>query len=61
MILKLVVSRWQCRHGKCKRRTFSDQLQEIARPYAHRATRMAEIVGLIGRPVCLEAGIPVTS
>lgn len=46
--VKLELSRWQCRRRECKRRTFSDQLPAIAPPYAHRTSRMAEIVGLVG-------------
>lgn len=46
--MRLRLIRWQCRYRKCKRRTFSDQLPSIAPPYAHRTSRMAEIVGLVG-------------
>ena len=46
--LKLSLSHWECRHHKCKRQTFTDQLPKIAPPYAHRTARMAEIVGLVG-------------
>ncbi|MCG8403602.1 MAG: ISL3 family transposase [Phycisphaerales bacterium] len=46
--VRLTITRWQCRHRKCVRRTFSDQLPTIAPPYAHRTSRMAEIVGLLG-------------
>lgn len=44
----LTILRWQCRNRICKRRTFSDQLPAIAPPYAHRTSRMTEIVGLVG-------------
>ncbi|MDX1103932.1 ISL3 family transposase, partial [Sinorhizobium medicae] len=46
--IKLALNRWQCRHRKCGRRTFTDRLPEIASPYMRRTERMAEIVGLIG-------------
>lgn len=46
--VKLSLIRWQCRHRKCQRRTFTDRLPKIALPYAHRTMRMAEIVGLVG-------------
>lgn len=46
--VRLTVTRWQCRQGKCERRTFSDQLPTIAPPYARRTSRLAEIVGLLG-------------
>ena len=46
--LKLALSRWECRHGKCGRQTFTDQLPHIAPPYAHRTSRTAQIVGLLG-------------
>ena len=46
--VRLTVTRWQCRHRKCVRRTFSDQFPTIAPPYARRTCRLAEIVGLLG-------------
>lgn len=46
--IKLALNRWQCRHRKCGRRTFTDRLPEIAAPYVRRTERMAEIVGLVG-------------
>lgn len=46
--INLALNRWQCRHRKCGRRTFTDRLPEIASPYMRRTERMAEIVGLIG-------------
>lgn len=46
--IKLALNRWQCRHRKCGRRTFTDRLPEIASPYTRRTERMAEIVRLIG-------------
>lgn len=48
MKIKLALNRWQCRHRKCVRRTFTDRLPEIASRYMRRTERMAEIVGLIG-------------
>lgn len=66
--IKLALNRWQCRHRECLRRTFSDQLPEIALPYTRRTARMAEIVGLIdhsmgGRPaeyLMRRIGMPVS-
>ncbi|MDX0432827.1 ISL3 family transposase [Sinorhizobium medicae] len=46
--INLALNRWQCRHRKCGRRTFTDRLPEIALPYMRRTERMAEIVGSIG-------------
>ncbi|NNW34109.1 hypothetical protein GS954_18585 [Roseobacter sp. HKCCD8198] len=46
--VRMTLTRWQCRHPKCRRRTFSDRHPAIAPPYAHRTARMAEIVGLVG-------------
>nr|WP_239479645.1 hypothetical protein [Actibacterium sp. 188UL27-1] len=46
--VKLTLNRWQCRRRECRRRTFSDELPAIARPYARRTSRMAEIVGFVG-------------
>lgn len=49
--IKLALNRWQCRHRKCGRRTFTDRSPGIASPYMRRTERMAEIVGLIGHRV----------
>lgn len=46
--VRVTLTRWQCRHRECRRRTFSDQHQALAPAYAHRTARMAEIVGLVG-------------
>jgi transposase len=46
--VKLRLSRWRCVKQKCKRRTFTDRLPEIASPHARRTTRVAEIVRLLG-------------
>ncbi|MDX0567968.1 ISL3 family transposase [Sinorhizobium medicae] len=46
--INLALNRWQCRHRKCGRRTFTDRLPEIASPYMRRTERLAEIVALIG-------------
>lgn len=66
--IELALNRWQCRHRKCGRRTFTDRLPEIASPYMRRTQRMAEIVGLVGhkmggRPgehLMLRLGMPVS-
>jgi transposase len=46
--IRLALNRWQCRHRRCGRRTFTDRLPEIAAPYVRRTERMAEIVGFVG-------------
>ncbi len=46
--VRMTLTRWQCRHRECRRRTFSDRHPAIAPPYAHRTARMAEIVGFVG-------------
>ncbi len=46
--VQLALSRWQCRHRDCQRRTFTDRLPEIASPHSRRTARMAAIVDLIG-------------
>ncbi|CAN7726668.1 MULTISPECIES: ISL3 family transposase [Ensifer] len=46
--IELALNRWQCRHRKCGRRTFTDRVPEIASPYMRRTERMAEIVDLVG-------------
>lgn len=48
VMVRMTLTRWQCRHQKCRRRTFSDQHPTVAVPNAHRTARMAEIVGLVG-------------
>jgi transposase len=66
--IKLTLNRWQCRHRKCRRRTFVDRLPKIALPYTRRTARMDEIVGLIGHSMggrpgeCLmhRLGMPVS-
>ena len=51
MTVKLRLQRWRCRNGACKRKTFVEQLPEIAAPRARRATRAAELVHLFGHGV----------
>ena len=51
MTVKLRLQRWQCRNGACKRKTFVEQLPEIAAPRARRTTRAAELVYLFGHGV----------
>lgn len=46
--VQLTLSRWQCRHRECQRRTFTDRLPDIAAPYTRRTARMAAIVDLVG-------------
>ena len=51
MTVKLRLQRWQSRNGACKRKTFVEQLPEIAAPRARRTTRAAELVYLFGHGV----------
>ncbi len=51
MTVKLRLQRWQCRNEACKRKTFVEQLTEIAAPRARRTTRAAELVYLFGHGV----------
>jgi transposase len=54
--IRLALNRWQCRHRRCGRRTFTDRLPEIAAPYVRRTERMAEIVGFVGHRMGGRAG-----
>jgi hypothetical protein len=49
--IRLRIQRWQCRNEVCKRRTFGEQLPEIAAPLARRTARVAELVHLFGHGV----------
>jgi len=49
--VKLRLQRWQCRNGACERKTFVEQLPEIAAPRARRTIRAAELVYLFGHGV----------
>ena len=51
MTVKLRLQRWQCRNGACERKTFVEQLPEIAAPRARRTIRAAELVYLFGHGV----------
>ncbi len=44
----LWVCRWRCLAPACPRRTFSDQIGSIARPFARRTSRVGEIVSHLG-------------
>ena len=44
----LAICRWRCQAPTCPRRTFSDQIASIARPFARRTTRVAQIVSHLG-------------
>jgi transposase len=46
--VRLRAIRWRCRNADCERRTFTDQLPEIASPRARRTCRVADIVQLLG-------------
>jgi transposase len=47
--LQVKLARWQCRNRRCQRRTFADRLPEIARSFARRTCRAAELARLVGR------------
>lgn len=44
----LQVCRWRCLASACPRRTFSDQIVSVARPFARRKTRVGEVVSHLG-------------
>jgi len=46
--LQVRLARWQCRNRRCQRRTFADRLPEIARSFARRTCRAAELARLVG-------------
>ena len=46
--VELQVCRWRCQAPACPRRTFSDHIAWIARPFARRTSRVGEIVGHLG-------------
>ena len=47
----LRMRRWRCRNKACQRRTFVEQLPEVAAPQAHRTQRAEELVHLFGHGV----------
>ena len=49
--VKLRMRRWRCRNKACQRRTFVEQLPEVAAPQAHRTQRAEELVHLFGHGV----------
>ena len=51
MTVKLRLQRWQCRNEACERKTFVEQLPEVAAPLARRTERAAEIIYLFGHGV----------
>ena len=53
--LRLDLARWRCVNPDCARQTFGDRLLAVARPYARRTDRVAELARLVthtagGRP-----------
>ena len=44
----LAICRWRCQAPACPRRTFSDQIASIARPFARRTSHVGEIVSHLG-------------
>lgn len=46
--VELQVCRWRCLASACPRRTFSDQILSVARPFARRTSRVREIVSHLG-------------
>ncbi|WP_280949445.1 MULTISPECIES: transposase family protein [unclassified Methylosinus] len=49
--VKLHTSRWRCLNDECDRQTFSEQLSDIARPYARQTERVVELIRLFGHGV----------
>ena len=41
-------ARWQCRNHSCERQTFGDRLPDVARAYARRTSRVADLTRLFG-------------
>ncbi len=48
LTLQIKLARWQCRNRRCQRRTFADRLPEIAKSFARRTCRAAELARLVG-------------
>jgi transposase len=46
--LNVKVNRWRCRNRGCERKTFTDLLPRVARPFARRTRRVSELAHLIG-------------
>jgi transposase len=48
VIVQARLGRWRCRNQQCDRRIFTERVPGLAAPFARRATRLAEIVRLLG-------------
>ncbi len=46
--LSVKLNRWRCRNRECERKTFSDLIPRIARPFARRTRRVSELAHLVG-------------
>jgi len=46
--LSVKLNRWRCRNRGCERKTFSDLIPRIARPFARRTRRVSELAHLVG-------------
>jgi transposase len=46
--LRLRLSRWRCRNGKCEQAIFRERLGEVVAPWARRTSRVEEVLLLVG-------------
>ncbi len=49
--LRVSLARWRCQNHSCERRTFSDRLPHIARSFARKTCRVADLTTLFGHAV----------
>ncbi len=54
--LRLKVRRFRCDAARCARRTFTERLPVLVRPYARRTRRMTDLVARVGAALGGEAG-----
>ena len=48
MTLRVKLTRWRCQNRRCDRQTFADRLPQVARSFARRTCRVAELARLVG-------------
>lgn len=48
VVVRLLVRRLRCDADGCPRRIFAEQTDDLARPYARKTTRLAEVVAMLG-------------
>jgi transposase len=46
--LRVKLTRWRCQNRRCERQTFADRLPQVARSFARRTRRVAELARLVG-------------